>query len=129
MNTSSPLARLFTYARPYKARLGWAVLAMAVYAVGSAGLAALIKTIFDQVLQDSSQLGTVATLVIILNLLKGLGSYASAYLMAWVGQRVVMDVRKQEDVRTGVRRLRLHCPSHRATRSGRSAWLNARIPL
>ena len=95
MNTSSPLARLFTYARPYKARLGWAVLAMAVYAVGSAGLAALIKTIFDQVLQDSSQLGTVATLVIILNLLKGLGSYASAYLMAWVGQRVVMDVRNE----------------------------------
>ena len=93
MNTSTPLARLFTYARPYKARLGWAVAAMAVYAVGSAGLAALIKTIFDNVLQDSSQLGVVATMVIILNLLKGLGSYASAYLMAWVGQRVVMDLR------------------------------------
>ncbi len=93
MTTSSPLARLFAYARPYRARLGWAVLAMAFYAVGSAGLAALIKTIFDNVLQDRSQLGRVAWLIIGLNLLKGIGSYGSSYLMAWVGQRVVMDVR------------------------------------
>ena len=93
MKTSSPLARLFAYAHPYKARLGWAVLAMAFYAVGSAGLAALIKTIFDNVLQDRSQLGRVAWLIIGLNLLKGIGSYGSSYLMAWVGQRVVMDLR------------------------------------
>ncbi len=93
MTTSSPLARLFAYARPYKARLGWAIVAMALYAVGSAGLAALIKTIFDHVLQDRSQLGRVAWLIIGLNLLKGIGSYGSSYLMAWVGQRVVMDVR------------------------------------
>jgi len=93
VNSSSPLARLFAYAHPYKARLGWAVLAMAFYAVGSAGLAALIKTIFDNVLQDRSQLGRVAWLIISLNLLKGIGSYGSSYLMAWVGQRVVMDLR------------------------------------
>ncbi|MEQ1727839.1 MAG: ABC transporter ATP-binding protein, partial [Vicinamibacterales bacterium] len=93
MTTSSPLARLFAYARPYKARLGWAIAGMALYAVGSAGLAALIKTIFDNVLQDRSQLGRVAWLIIGLNLLKGIGSYGSSYLMAWVGQRVVMDVR------------------------------------
>ena len=93
MNSSSPLARLFAYAHPYKARLGWAVLAMAFYAVGSAGLAALITTIFDNALQDRSQLGRVAWLIISLNLLKGIGSYGSSYLMAWVGQRVVMDLR------------------------------------
>jgi len=93
VSRSSPLARLFAYAHPYKARLGWAVLAMAFYAVGSAGLAALIKTIFDNVLQDRSQLGRVAWLIISLNLLKGIGSYGSSYLMAWVGQRVVMDLR------------------------------------
>ena len=89
MSTTSPLSRLFRYARPYKARLGWAVVAMALYAVGSAGLAALIKTIFDNVLQDRSQLGAVAWSIVGLNLIKGLGAYGSAYLMAWVGQRVV----------------------------------------
>lgn len=93
MTTSSPLTRLFAYTRPYRGRLGWAVVAMAFYAVGSAGLAALIKTIFDNVLQDRSQLGRVAWMIIGLNLLKGLGSYGSSYLMAWVGQRVVTDIR------------------------------------
>jgi subfamily B ATP-binding cassette protein MsbA len=68
---------------------------MVLYAVGSAGLAALIKTIFDNVLQNRSQLTLVAWAIILLNLLKGIGSYASAYLMAWVGQRVVTDVRNQ----------------------------------
>jgi subfamily B ATP-binding cassette protein MsbA len=93
VSTAAPLARLLGYARPYKVRLGWAVVAMALYAIGSAGLAALIKTIFDNVLQDRSQLGIVAWAIIGLNLLKGIGSYGSAYMMAWVGQRVVMDLR------------------------------------
>ena len=66
---------------------------MALYAIGSAGLAALIKTIFDNVLQDRSQLKSVAWTIIGLNLLKGVGSYCSSYLMAWVGQRVVSDIR------------------------------------
>lgn len=93
MTGSSPLVRLFAYARPYRARLGWAILGMVIYAIGSAGLAALIKVIFDNVLQDRSQLGMVAWAIIGFNILKGLGSYASSYLMAWVGQRVVTDLR------------------------------------
>lgn len=93
MNSASPLARLFSYARPYKTRLAWAVVAMAFYAIGSAGLAALIKTIFDNVLQDRSQLKTVAWSIIGFNALKGVGGYLSAYWMAWVGQRVVADIR------------------------------------
>ncbi|MGE0449854.1 MAG: lipid A export permease/ATP-binding protein MsbA [Vicinamibacterales bacterium] len=93
MTGSSPLVRLFTYARPYRARLGWAVVAMVVYAIGSAGLAALIKVIFDHVLQDRSQLALVAWAIVGFNILKGFGSYGSSYLMAWVGQRVVMDLR------------------------------------
>src|SRR5216684_681402 len=60
------LRRLFRYARPYRVRLSWAIVGMVVYAIGSAGLAYLLK---------------------------GLGSYASSYLMADVGQRVVMDLR------------------------------------
>jgi subfamily B ATP-binding cassette protein MsbA len=95
VTSASPLRRLLAYARPYSARLTWAVVAMVLYAVGSAGLAALIKTIFDNVLQDRSQLTLVAWAIIVLNLLKGVGSYGSAYLMAWVGQRVVTDLRNQ----------------------------------
>ncbi len=91
--TLSPLSRLFRYARPYRGRLGWAVAAMLVYAAGAAGLAALIKPIFDEVLVNQRQLEVTAWAIIGLYLVKGLGSYASTYLMADVGQRVVMDVR------------------------------------
>jgi subfamily B ATP-binding cassette protein MsbA len=66
---------------------------MVVYAIGSAGLAALIKPIFDNVLPNREQLMLVASAIVALNVMKGLGSYASSYLMAWVGQRVVADVR------------------------------------
>ncbi len=95
MNDSSTLARLFGYARPYRARLGWAVLAMLFYAVGNAGILSLITTIFDRVLQNKGGLALVAWSIIGLNLLKGLGSYGSAYLMTDVGQRVVMDLRNE----------------------------------
>ncbi|HEY7170318.1 MAG TPA: ABC transporter transmembrane domain-containing protein, partial [Vicinamibacterales bacterium] len=93
MNDVSTLSRLFGYARPYRARLGWAVVAMVVYAGGSAALAALIKTIFDVVLPHHERVGLVAWAVVLANLLKGIGSYGSSYLMADVGQRVVMDLR------------------------------------
>jgi subfamily B ATP-binding cassette protein MsbA len=47
------------------------------------------------VLQDRSQLAMVAWAIVALNVLKGIGSYGSSYLMAWVGQRVVTDVRNE----------------------------------
>ena len=88
-----PLKRLFAYARPYRFRLWWAVTGMLVYAVGSAGLAALVKPIFDSVLPNQQSLATTAWAIVGVYLLKGVGSYVSSYLMADVGQRVVTDVR------------------------------------
>jgi ATP-binding cassette, subfamily B, bacterial MsbA len=89
----SPIARLYTYARPYRVRLFWAVVGMVVYAIGSAGLAVLIKPIVDRVLPSEEHLGLMAAGIVGLYLVKGLGSYVSSYLMAYVGQRVVMDLR------------------------------------
>jgi subfamily B ATP-binding cassette protein MsbA len=66
---------------------------MLLYAAGSAGLAALIKPILDSVLPNQQQILVVAWAIIGLYLLKGIGSYLSTYLMAGVGQRVVMDLR------------------------------------
>jgi len=87
------LRRLFEYATPYRARLGWATLGMVVYAVGSAGLAYLIKPIFDSVLPKQQDVGRIAWAIVGVYLLKGIGSYVSSYLMADVGQRVVTDLR------------------------------------
>jgi subfamily B ATP-binding cassette protein MsbA len=66
---------------------------MVVYAVGSAGLAALIKPILDSVLPSQQRLAQTVWAIVGLYLLKGVGSYISTYLMAAVGQRVVMDLR------------------------------------
>jgi subfamily B ATP-binding cassette protein MsbA len=66
---------------------------MVFYAVGSAGVAALIRTTIDDVLPHGANLGFVAWAVIGLTLFKGIGSYGSSYLMTDVGQRVVMDIR------------------------------------
>ena len=87
------LLRLLRYADPYRLRLGWAILAMLVYAAGSGGLAAQIKPILDNVLPRQEDVGMVAGAIVGLYLLKGIGAYFSDYLMADVGQRVVRDLR------------------------------------
>src|SRR3979409_95327 len=73
--------------------MAWAVLGMVVYAIGSAGLAYLIKPIFDSVLPQQQEVAVIGWVMGAVYLLKGMGSYASSYLMADVGQRVVMDLR------------------------------------
>jgi len=93
VNETSSLRRLFGYARPYRGRMAWAVVGMTVYAIGSAGLAALVKPIFDNVLPNQERLSFMAWAIVVFYLMKGAGSYVSSYLMADVGQRVVMDLR------------------------------------
>src|SRR5262245_48365987 len=89
------LLRLFRYALPYRSRLIGAVAGMVVYAAGYAGLAYLVKPIFDNVLPNQEGVAMIAEAIVVVYLLKGMGSYASAYLMTDVGQRVVMDLRNQ----------------------------------
>ena len=87
--------RLLRYAKPYKGRLAWAVLAMVIYAVASALVIYLIKPILDDLLPNQQGLQTIAFSLVALYFFKGVGSYFSGYLMEDVGQRVVMDLRDQ----------------------------------
>ena len=66
---------------------------MVGFGATSGGLAYLIKPVFDDVLIQNENLVQVAALIIVLYLAKGLFSYFSTYLMSWVGQRTVMDLR------------------------------------
>ena len=93
METRVTLHRLFQFSRPYRGRLVWAFAGMVVYAVGSAGLAWLIKPILDNVLPRQERLAFTVWGIVAVFVLKGVGSYVSSYLMTYVGQRVVMDVR------------------------------------
>ena len=85
--------RLLTYTRPHRSRLLWALAAMVLYGAASAGLAALIQPVFDEVLPNRENLGTIAAAILVTYLLKGIGAYLSGYLMTDAGQRVVRDLR------------------------------------
>jgi subfamily B ATP-binding cassette protein MsbA len=87
--------RLLTYARPYTGRIIVALVAMVVYAAGSAGQALLIQPILDQALPRAEQVGRIAALILLAYAAKGVGGYASGFLMADVGQRVVRDLRNR----------------------------------
>jgi len=90
-----PLKRLFAYARPYRGRLIMAVAAMVLYAAGDAGQAFLIKPIVDRKLQFDNGIALIAWGIVGVFFIKGVGSYVSSYLMAGIGQRVVMDLRNE----------------------------------
>jgi subfamily B ATP-binding cassette protein MsbA len=87
------LSRLLAYARPHRARLAAALVAMAVYAAASATLATLVKPIFDSVLPARERLVSTIIAILVVYAAKGLGAYVSQYLMTDVGQRVVRDLR------------------------------------
>jgi subfamily B ATP-binding cassette protein MsbA len=85
--------RLLQYARPYRGRIAVALVAMLVYAAGSAGQPLLVKSIVDDVLGNPGAVSRVALLILLVYFVKGAGAYASGFLMADVGQRVVRDLR------------------------------------
>ena len=89
----SVLGRLLEYARPHRVRLLGALGAMLVYGAASAALAALIQPIFDQVLPNRENLVPIASAILVVYFVKGVGAYLSGYLMTDVGQRVVRDLR------------------------------------
>ncbi len=68
---------------------------MVGFAATSAALAYLIKPLLDEVLIQQIHLQQVALAIIVLYLAKGLFSYSSTYLMSFVGQRTVMDLRNR----------------------------------
>ena len=52
----NPFFRLLQFARPHRGRLVAALVAMLLYAAATAGVAALIQPIFDQVLPSRENL-------------------------------------------------------------------------
>jgi subfamily B ATP-binding cassette protein MsbA len=91
----NPLHRLFGYARPYRGRFAVALAAMVVYAAATAAVAALIKPVIDQVLPKGESLASWSIALLLVYIVKGLGAYASAFVMTDIGQRVVRDLRDQ----------------------------------
>lgn len=91
----SSYIRLLGYCKPYKTRLAAALACMTLSAIFGIIPPWLIKNIVDDVLinKEASTLNLLALGIITLYILKALFGYGHMYLMTWVGQKVVIDIR------------------------------------
>ena len=87
--------RLLAYVKPYLKVFLVAVLAMAVLALTSPAIAALFKNITEGVFQLSeiNLVTHVIAPIILVFLVAAVASYISRYALAWVSERLVMDLR------------------------------------
>lgn len=87
--------RLLEYCRPYLPRLGAALGCMVLSALFGVVPPWLMKNVVDDVLiQGKSYLLNILSIgVVLLFVGKALFGYGHMYLMTWVGQRVIMDLR------------------------------------
>ena len=94
--TAKPLyRRLLSLLRPHVRKLGLAFLCMIGSGICAAVPAWLMKHVVDGVLirKDSFMLNLLVVSLIVLFVMKSAFSYGQKYLMGWVGQKVVMDMR------------------------------------
>ena len=89
--------RLLAYVKPYLKIFLVAVLAMAVLALTSPAIAALFKNITEGVFQLSeiNLVTHVIVPIILVFLVAAVASYISRYALAWVADRLVMDLRME----------------------------------
>lgn len=87
--------RLLRYCLPYKKRLAYAISCMVLSAIFGIIPPWLIKNVVDDVLIQKKlyMLNILCVGVVALYILKAVFAYANLYLMTWVGQKVVIDIR------------------------------------
>lgn len=89
--------RLLRYLAPYKVRLVWAVVFMGVTSGLISLQAYLVQPVLDRVFlnKDMQLLFLLPPALMVVVILKGAAAYARDYLMGYVGQRIVNDIRDQ----------------------------------
>ncbi|MEG1641794.1 MAG: ABC transporter ATP-binding protein [Synergistaceae bacterium] len=87
--------RLLKYCKPYKKRLLIALICMVLSALFGILPPWLIKNVVDDVLiaKKTNMLNLLAIAIIVMYVFKAVFAYGHMYLMTWVGQKVVIDVR------------------------------------
>lgn len=89
------LKKLFPFILPYRFRLLGAFACMLLASASGVLPPWLLKNVVDDVLieKNSAMLNGLAVAIVLLFVLKNLAGYGQQYLMVWVGQRAVMDLR------------------------------------
>ncbi len=89
--------RLLRYVVPYRKQFIVAVLGMVGYAITDTAFAALMKPMLDGsfVNQDQSAIIMVPLMIIGIFVLRGVAGFASTYYIAWIGWRVIKQLRRE----------------------------------
>lgn len=87
--------RLLKYIRSYMHRLMMAILCTVMASACNLYLPWIIKDVVDKVLvqKDTFMLYVIAISIVVIFIIRGLFFYGQSYLMSWVGQKVVIDIR------------------------------------
>ena len=87
--------RILKYVKPYLPTLASALLCTVLAAAGNLYLPWIIKDMVDKVLtnKDSMMLNLIAGSIVLIFFLRGIFFYGQNYLMSFVGQHVVIDIR------------------------------------
>ncbi|WP_405758345.1 lipid A export permease/ATP-binding protein MsbA [Anaerovibrio slackiae] len=87
--------RLLAYIKPYKKRLAAAVVCIIMAAGANLYLPWIIKDMSDDVLmsKDILMLNLIAAGILVVMFTRGVFYYGQSYLVSYVGQRVIIDVR------------------------------------
>lgn len=89
--------RLLQFVKPYWLRLAGAMGCMMCVSAASAASAFLVKPVLDDVFfkKDLTMLKLIPLAIVALFILKGVFDYGQAYLMSFVGQRIITDLREK----------------------------------
>jgi ATP-binding cassette, subfamily B, bacterial MsbA len=89
--------RLLEFVKPYWRYMAGAMVCMVFVSAATAGSAFLVKPVLDEVFfkKDLSMLKLIPLAIIGIFILKGLFDYGQAYLMSYVGQKIIADLREK----------------------------------
>ena len=87
--------RILSYIKPYLHVLFAALLCTMLAAAGNLYLPWIFRDMIDKVLtaKDAYMLNMISASIVVIFFLRGIFLYGQNYLMSWVGQRVIIDIR------------------------------------
>ncbi len=117
MPTLDRLIRLFRYLKPYRVRLGAAFVCSGLVAAFSGAYAWLVKPVLDEIFinKNDSLLLILPLALFMVSVLKSAFNYGQNYLMNFVGNQVITDIRQELFGKL----IRLPVPYHDVNTSGR----------
>lgn len=87
--------RLLLYVKPYLPRFILAIICIILASCGNLVIPWIIKDVIDSVLanKDKAMLNIITASILVVIFLRGIFFYGQTYLMSYIGQRVVIDIR------------------------------------